>query len=213
MPRLVDHQQRRQQIADGAVKMAAEQGVDAVTLARVAEAAGVSKGMLQYYFCTRQDLIRSACQVINDRTIGCINAFVLSAEHRSPRERLLGILTCLIVPAEARKHDGLALRAFFVAAISDPELNLKYRQRRRALLELFETQLLMHWAREHSASDPQRAQEAARFVYGSLQEIGEAVALGEVAAASLPSELDRVVEHACKWPQIACPPRASDETA
>ncbi len=207
MPRLVDHQQRRHQIADSAIRMAAENGIEAVTLARVADAAGVSKGMLQYYFSTRQELIRNAAQVIHDRTFGSIEEALRSSADASPRQRIMAILAGVTVPSEAQAYDNLALRALFVAAVTDPMLNLKYRQGRRALLQLFETQLLLHWSAEPSLDSSHRAEEAARFIYGSLQEIGEALTLGELSPCALPAELERVVGVACQWPQLSAAPR------
>lgn len=212
MPRLVDHQQRRHQIADSVVRMAAENGIEAVTLARAAEAAGVSKGMLQYYFSTRQELIRNAAQVINDRTFSSIEETLRSSAEEAPRQRLLALLACLTFPSPAQAYDNLALRALFVVAVTDPMLNLKYRQGRRSLLELFETQLSLHWSAESASTDPHRAQAAARFIYGSLQEIGEALAIGELTPCGLPTELERLVDYACQWSQLPAVKRQPHET-
>lgn len=187
--------------------MAALNGIEAVTLARVADAAGVSKGMLQYYFCTRQELIRGAAQVIHDRTFKSVEEALAAVADEEPRRRLITIMISLTFPHETQIYDSLALRALFLAAVADPMLNLKYRQGRRALLGLFESQLLLHWAAESSLESAHRAQEAARFIYGSLQEIGEALTLGELVPSGLPTELERIVEYACQWPQLASAPR------
>lgn len=207
MPRRVDHDQRRDLIAGSAIQIAAEHGAEAVTLAKVANAAGVSKGMLQYYFSTRQELIRAACQIIHDRTFSAVETYLLNCSSTASRQRLAGVIISLSFPNEARKYDSLALRALFLTAVGDPELNIKWRAGRRRLLELFEIQLLMHWGQEQSSTSQHRAQEAARFIYGSLQEVGESIILGELTPTALSSEIEGIVEHACQWPEKTRPAR------
>lgn len=207
MPRRVDHDQRRDLIAGSAIRIAAEHGAEAVTLAKVANAAGVSKGMLQYYFSTRQELIRAACQIIHDRTFGAVETYLLNCSNTASGQRLVGVISTLSMPTESRKYDSLALRALFLTAVGDPELNAKWRAGRRRLMELFEIQLLMHWAQEQSSTSQHRAQEAARFIYGSMQEVGEAIILGELTPTALGSELSGIVAHACQWPEITRPAR------
>ncbi|MEM9692490.1 MAG: TetR/AcrR family transcriptional regulator [Myxococcota bacterium] len=51
---------RRQQLLEATIAMLGEQPVHAITQARVAARAGVSKGMLTYYFATKDDLVVAA---------------------------------------------------------------------------------------------------------------------------------------------------------
>jgi AcrR family transcriptional regulator len=60
MPKVVDHEQRRREIADGALKIIAEAGVTAVTFRNLATATGWPVGVLNHYFAHRRDLLMSA---------------------------------------------------------------------------------------------------------------------------------------------------------
>lgn len=60
MPRTADHDQRRAQIADGLVRVVARSGLYAVKMRDVAAEAGVSLRLVQYYFETKEQLIRGA---------------------------------------------------------------------------------------------------------------------------------------------------------
>lgn len=58
MPRVVDHEERRALIAAAFRAHLVEHGLPATTFARVAAAAGISVGLVQHYFASRDDLLR-----------------------------------------------------------------------------------------------------------------------------------------------------------
>ena len=58
MPRVVDHDQRRALIARTFQQHLVRHGLQATTFARVAAAAGISVGLIQHYFGTREELLR-----------------------------------------------------------------------------------------------------------------------------------------------------------
>ncbi|MFD2473860.1 TetR/AcrR family transcriptional regulator [Amycolatopsis silviterrae] len=60
MPRTVDHAERRAQLADALVRVAARDGLHAVTMRAVADEAGVSLRLVQYYFETKAQLMLGA---------------------------------------------------------------------------------------------------------------------------------------------------------
>ncbi|NYI70478.1 AcrR family transcriptional regulator [Naumannella cuiyingiana] len=57
MPRVVDQEQRRREITHALWLVIATDGIDAVSLRRVAEAAGVSIGRIQHYFADKDALL------------------------------------------------------------------------------------------------------------------------------------------------------------
>ncbi|MFJ2738293.1 TetR/AcrR family transcriptional regulator [Streptomyces sp. NPDC087440] len=57
MPKLVDHEERRRQIADALVRVAGRRGLHAVGMRDVAAEAGVSLRLVQYYFQTKEMLL------------------------------------------------------------------------------------------------------------------------------------------------------------
>ena len=62
MPKRVDHEERRQQIADALLRTAATRGLHATGMREVAAEAGVSLRLVQYYFGTKEELLLAAMQ-------------------------------------------------------------------------------------------------------------------------------------------------------
>ncbi|NDV06093.1 TetR/AcrR family transcriptional regulator [Rhodococcus sp. IEGM 248] len=61
MPKIVDHEQRRRQLADAVLRVIARRGgVAAVTNREVAAESGWSTGILQHYFKSQHDLLLAA---------------------------------------------------------------------------------------------------------------------------------------------------------
>jgi AcrR family transcriptional regulator len=58
VPRQADHEQRRRQIADALVRIAATRGLHNAGMREVAAEAGVSVRLIQYYFGTKEELLR-----------------------------------------------------------------------------------------------------------------------------------------------------------
>src|SRR2546422_6311494 len=67
MPKQVDHEARRQQLAEAVCRLAASQGLEAVSLRHVAAEAGVSMGQVQHYFSTKDELLLFAFRVVSER--------------------------------------------------------------------------------------------------------------------------------------------------
>ena len=64
MPKIVDHDQRRDQIALVACRVVAQNGFDQATIVRIAREAGYTTGMVAHYFDTKQDIIIAALRLI-----------------------------------------------------------------------------------------------------------------------------------------------------
>ena len=62
VPKLVDHDVRRREIAQAVWAVIAERGIDGVTLRSVAAEAGVSVGRIQHYYASREELVRDSCR-------------------------------------------------------------------------------------------------------------------------------------------------------
>jgi len=64
MPKIVDHEQRRDEIALVACRVVAQYGFEQATVARIAREAGYTTGMIAHYFDTKQDIIIAALRLI-----------------------------------------------------------------------------------------------------------------------------------------------------
>ena len=64
MPKIVDHAQRRDEIALVACRVVAAHGFDGASMVRIAREAGYTTGMLAHYFDSKQDIITAALRLI-----------------------------------------------------------------------------------------------------------------------------------------------------
>lgn len=67
MPKEVDHDARRRELADAASRVIARNGLSATTLAQVAQESGWSIGSIRYYFPNKDELIASALWRVGER--------------------------------------------------------------------------------------------------------------------------------------------------
>ncbi|GAA2823471.1 TetR family transcriptional regulator C-terminal domain-containing protein [Kribbella solani] len=71
MPRLVDHEQRRREIADAGLRVILERGLDGVTVRGIAAITGKSTGSLRHYFASqdalREFVVQAATDTLRDR--------------------------------------------------------------------------------------------------------------------------------------------------
>jgi TetR/AcrR family transcriptional regulator, transcriptional repressor of bet genes len=94
MPKIVDHAERRDEIALVACQVVASHGFEQATVARIARAAGYTTGMIAHYYESKQDIILAALRLILKRI-----------EERLTRERDAGEANLLSVLAEALPLD------------------------------------------------------------------------------------------------------------
>ena len=64
MPKRVNHDERREQIAFAACQVVAKHGFERATLARIASAAGYTTGMSAHYFKSKQEISLAALRLI-----------------------------------------------------------------------------------------------------------------------------------------------------
>lgn len=67
MPKIVDHSQRREQIADVAIDLLSERGLKGTTVRAVVAAAGLSSGAIRHYFTDHESLLRYAGEHLTER--------------------------------------------------------------------------------------------------------------------------------------------------
>ena len=95
MPKIVDHAQRRDEIAHVACQVVAQHGFEQATMARIARAAGYTTGMVAHYYESKQDIILAALRLT-----------LLRIEVRLTRERQSGEANLLDVLSESLAIDA-----------------------------------------------------------------------------------------------------------
>ncbi|WP_114423145.1 TetR/AcrR family transcriptional regulator [Nocardioides houyundeii] len=68
MPKIVDHDERRRQVVAAAWRIIAAEGVDAVTMRRLADELGLSNGALARYFPAKADIVGAVFSAATDAT-------------------------------------------------------------------------------------------------------------------------------------------------
>lgn len=122
MPRQADHEQRRRQIAQAVWELAAGQGLEDVTLRQVAEKAGVSMRLVQYYFGTRAELLLGALALLNDDAEGIARDRVGFDAGGDPRALVRDVLMELLPLDDDRRLRHRVYAAYFVRFLSDDDL-------------------------------------------------------------------------------------------
>jgi len=95
MPKIVDHAQRREEIAHVACQVVARFGFEQATVARIARAAGYTTGMVAHYYESKQEIILAALRLM-----------LLRIEQRLTRERETREANLLDVLSEALAIDA-----------------------------------------------------------------------------------------------------------
>lgn len=67
MPKIVDHQQRKQLIIDTSTNIIAEQGFDDLTIRGLAASLDISTGMITHYFDSKDQILFAALQGVHSR--------------------------------------------------------------------------------------------------------------------------------------------------
>ncbi|MEO3748181.1 TetR/AcrR family transcriptional regulator [Plantactinospora sp. B5E13] len=123
MPKRVDHQARRALIAEALLRIAADRGLEEVSLRHVAAEAGVSSGMVQHYFRTKDEMMAFAMEVVRDNAqVRLAAAEQALGESPSPRVSLRALLMALLPLDERRQLDGRVALAFLAYAAVRPAI-------------------------------------------------------------------------------------------
>ncbi|MFI2224820.1 TetR/AcrR family transcriptional regulator [Streptomyces fradiae] len=124
MPRTADHEQRRRQIADAVVRLISEQGLDAVTVARTATVAGMSVGLVQHYFRTKDEMLLHAFREVSAHIRARVDERIRDGvAHQRPLARVMAdVMTEYIPLDEARRAEYRVARAFAGRALDSPAL-------------------------------------------------------------------------------------------
>ena len=140
MPKIVDHEKRRDEIALVACRVVAECGFDQTTIARIARAAGYTTGMVAHYFETKQDIIIAALRLMLRR----IDERLLR-NSEGERPELLALLMEALPVDEERYIECAFWTAFWGQVTADKRLKRINAWVHREYQRLFERCLSRAW--------------------------------------------------------------------
>jgi AcrR family transcriptional regulator len=120
MPKIVDHEQRREELAAAVWRLAARDGLEAVTIRAVAAEAGWSTGALHHYFSDKEELLLFAFQTVADRVGRRVTA---AREAAAEPLALVRELLAIGLPLDAeRRAETRVWFAFLGLALTRPVL-------------------------------------------------------------------------------------------
>lgn len=128
MPKVIDGEQRRADIADAVLRLAARDGLPAVSLRSVAAESGLNIGSVRHYFDGQRDLMRFAMRSTIDRVSARLErrrAALRPLSELTPDEAAAQLTDFLaeLLPLDApRRAEATVLVEFLVAARVDTDL-------------------------------------------------------------------------------------------
>jgi TetR/AcrR family transcriptional regulator, transcriptional repressor of bet genes len=140
MPKIVDHAERRSEIAHAACKVVAQHGFDRATVVRIARAAGFTSGMVAHYFETKQDIVLAALRLILLR----IEQRLTQSTHR--HAGLLAVLSEALPVDEQRFIECAFWTAFWGQVAADPRAKRLNAWVHREYARVFERCIAKHWS-------------------------------------------------------------------
>lgn len=120
MPKVVDHDERRRELASAVWQVVSDRGLEAASLREVASEAGWSLGALRHYFPSRDELVLFAFELVAQRGGARIDRAI--AEGGNPRAVLRRLLLETLPLDEERRVECRVWFAFVAQAETSPEL-------------------------------------------------------------------------------------------
>lgn len=117
MPKVVDHDARREELAEAVWRVIRRDGLEHASVRNVAAEAGLSMGSLRHYFATQSGLLSFAMRLVSDRVLERV--YALDLQDRDPRRRVEQVLA-EILPLDAdRRAEAEVWLAFTGRALVD----------------------------------------------------------------------------------------------
>jgi AcrR family transcriptional regulator len=140
MPKVVDHEDRRRQLARAACRVVGAGGLDALTTRAVAREAGWSTGVLAHYFQSRDELVIAAFRLVAEEAGSRIEGML--AKQPSPTERLWITLSQAAPLDDVRRTEARVWFTFLGLAAGDEALSREAASRYAIWLRLVQDALL-----------------------------------------------------------------------
>lgn len=136
VPKVVDADARRREIIEAVWRIVVRDGVEAASLRRVADEAGLAIGSVRHYFSSHEELLVAAAQAMVDRLTERLETHVARASTTDRRSLVTDLFEELL-PLDGRRRDEVAVWfAFLAAARTNPALSEQARELHRGTRKL-----------------------------------------------------------------------------
>lgn len=117
MPKIVDHDERREKIVEIVAEMLATVGTEKTTIREIARQSGYSRGFIEHYFHNKEELITKTIRWINERSLARVDA-ALDGKKGLAALRVFIEQTLPLTP-ETRKEWNIRMQFWGMAVVSD----------------------------------------------------------------------------------------------
>lgn len=128
------HEVVRASIADAACALIGREGIDALSIRRVASESSVSPGRVQHYFPGKVELVQAAFDQVQQRVRRRVESSL--SELASGGEIVAMILRAVIPSTQAEMEEARIVASFETLALTDPSLGDALRSGHDALVDL-----------------------------------------------------------------------------
>ncbi|AMB91084.1 TetR/AcrR family transcriptional regulator [Bacillus altitudinis] len=119
MPKIVDHHKQKQKVAQAAMRVIKQEGLESASVRKIAVEAGISAGSMRHYFSTQQELFLFSMNLIQERVKERIARLPLNG---STEENVFTLLEQVLPLDEERIFEMEVWQAFTVKALTEPDL-------------------------------------------------------------------------------------------
>ncbi|GAA3058296.1 TetR/AcrR family transcriptional regulator [Kitasatospora albolonga] len=194
---MVDHEERRRQIAEALLRIADTQGLQSASMRAVAAEAGVSLRLVQYYFETKQGLLLDALARLGTQLQARMEKWIVAAgTPPTPRGIVTALLSCILPTDPESRRITRTYAAYYTLVLNDPEVLEAHGARQPEQLEGFLAKQLRA-AQQAGQIDPGKdAEIAAAGLLAMVNGLGSSVLggqrTGDAALAILTHHLDEL---------------------
>lgn len=192
MPKVVDHDERRRQIAAAVCDIAATRGLGDVSFRVVASQAGVSVSLVQHYFGDKANLIKTSLEIQSEAMDARIAELLADlGPDPDPVQVLRTVAHAFLPTDDVSRRSMLLYHGFAAAALTDPALRgSEMFTNGRGLVEFLAAQL-GHLGDGGGQDRPADHQAGANGLVSLLLGLSLAVLLGQTTGAEAEGVLDR----------------------
>ena len=189
-----DHETVRRAIVAAACALVAEEGTGALTVRRVAAAAGVSPGRVQHYFPSRSDLMLSAFDSVQHDVAAEVATAV--GEAGAPEQVLTAVLRAMIPIDDTAMRRLRVVAQFESLSLTEDILATRIREGHAELLALLERLLESSRIRLDSNNTAGTAQGLVATAEGLSGQVLLGQASPDRALALLQTSIDNIFQGA-----------------
>lgn len=120
MPKVVDHEERRRELAEAVWRIVQRDGIDHASVRAVAAESGWSSGSLRHYFPTQDALLGFAMELAYRRFLARLEKIDATAGNR---EVLRSLAHEMLAMDEDRRVEAAVLLSFLPRAMVEPSLH------------------------------------------------------------------------------------------